>query len=222
MTRGKLPQTVEVTLLFSDVVGSTELTERLGDRQAYELIRRFCDVTHEWTLLCGGEALELRGDGALVAFPTPRDALVCAAAVQRSCSRDGRLAIRTGVHAGPALRVSEGYFGRTVIAAVRIATSARPGEVLISSDLVDRLADRREFQVGAPRSMHLKGFASPFRVYTLEREDDLRCEPRLEFPSFLSPIPGPGLGSSGQPGSLNEPRFAGAWNASETSPCELR
>ena len=219
-TLRKAPRTVEVVLMFSDVVGSTELTERLGDRDAYDLIRRFCEVTYEWTLLCGGEALELRGDGALTAFPTPRDALVCASAVQRSCSRDGRLAIRTGVHAGSALHVAEGYFGLAVIAAVRIATCARPGEILISSEIADRLTDRRGFQVGRARPLHLKGFGAPFWVCTLC--DDELCERRVELPS--PPLtPARGAGSRGQPGfPMRDSRFAGAWNASETSACELR
>jgi len=187
----RTPQTVKVTLLFSDVVGSTELTERIGDHEAYRLIRHFCDVMHEWTLLCGGEALELRGDGALVAFPTPRDALACASAVQRSCSRDGRLAIRTGIHTGRALRVDLGYFGSAVITAARIAERAHPREILLSSATLERLDERAEFRIGPKRSMRLKGFAHRAHLYPLDwRGDDHAREHqavrRLHLPLCLS------------------------------------
>jgi class 3 adenylate cyclase len=182
----KHPQTVEVTLLFSDVVGSTELTERLGDLEAYHLIRHFCVAVQERALACGGEALELRGDGTLIAFSTPKDALVCAAAVQRSCSRDGRLAIRTGVHAGMALRVADGYFGRAVIAAVRIAECARPNEILVSSELVHRLDDCSGFPIGRTQSLRLKGFAEPLRVCSLDWWND---DERREHRPFRQDIP---------------------------------
>ncbi len=179
---------VEVTLLFADVAESTELTSRLGDRGAYSLIRRFCNVVREAILETGGEALELRGDGALLAFTSPRAAVACALQIQRACAETGPLAVRMGLHTGHALRLERGYFGQALILAARVADHARPGEILVSSQLRARLGALDSLRVGSQRAIAIKGFPQPLDTFSIEwREDESRTPLRAAY----APVAGP-------------------------------
>jgi class 3 adenylate cyclase len=185
-------QAVEVAFLFADVVESTELAHRVGDRGAYSLIRRFCSLVRDSALELGGEALELRGDGALIAFADPVAALECASRIQRACTGAGEIAVRIGVHLGQALRLERGYFGQALILAGRLADQAKAGEILISDALRQSVAAPAALPVGAPRMLRLKGFAEPVRTFSLDWRADgapSACDP---FPFAL---PQPALAS---------------------------
>jgi len=164
-----LPREVEVTLLFCDVVRSTELTRRLGDCGAYRVIRSFHDVVLRGCAPHGGEELELRGDGVLLAFEKPQQALACAIEIQRrllEAPRDRRINVRIGLHTGPALRIESGYFGANVILSARIAAAAAPGEILASAALVQRLSDAA-LSIDAGRWVWLKGILEPSLVFSM-------------------------------------------------------
>ncbi len=163
------PEDVEVTLLFCDVVRSTELTRRLGDRGAYRVIRSFHDVVLEAAAPARGEELELRGDGVLLAFASPQLGLECAIAIQRrllELPETRRVNARIGLHTGAALRIASGYFGSNVILSARIAEEAAPGEILVSAALAQALA-HTELTVAAGRWVSLKGVPEPSLVFSL-------------------------------------------------------
>src|SRR5208337_1073385 len=82
-------------------------------------------------------------------------------------SRDGRLGIRMGLHAGRALRIRGGYFGHTLILAARIAEHALAGEMLVSSQLVKRLNNPSNYRIDAQASLSLKGFATQIEVFRI-------------------------------------------------------
>jgi class 3 adenylate cyclase len=158
-----------VTLLFCDVVRSTELTRRLGDRRAYRVIRSFHEVVLRAATPYQGEELELRGDGVLLAFRNPLGAVDAAREIQRRLPESPHaqsISVRIGVHHGPALRVAHGYFGSTVILSARVAEEAAPGEILVSAALVRRLADCK-LGVEAGRWVSLKGIPEPSLVFPL-------------------------------------------------------
>ncbi len=160
---------VEVTLLFCDVVRSTELTRRLGDRGAYRVIQSFHDVVLRACAPLAGEELELRGDGVLLAFANPRHALACAVDIQRrllEMSQARRVSARIGLHSGPALRVADGYFGTNVILSARVAEQAAPGEILVSAALLQRLPGI-DLSVDAGRWVSLKGIPEASLVFPL-------------------------------------------------------
>lgn len=159
---------VDVTFVFADVVESTELTLRLGERGAYSVIRRFCSMVRDTALDLGGEPLELRGDGALLGFQAPSAALEFAASLQRACTRAGEVEIRIGVHGGRALRLERGYFGQALILAARLADHAKRGEILVSTQTLDTVEAPREIDADAPRTVMLKGFPEPVPVRRLE------------------------------------------------------
>jgi adenylate cyclase len=163
------PEDVEVTLLFCDVVRSTELTRRLGDRGAYRVIRSFHDVVLRACAPLAGEELELRGDGVLLAFASPQHALACAVDIQRhllEVPQARRVSVRIGLHSGPALRIADGYFGTNVILSARVAEEAAPGEILVSAAMLPRLAEL-DLSVDAGRWVSLKGIPEPSLVFSL-------------------------------------------------------
>jgi class 3 adenylate cyclase len=169
------PEATEVTLLFCDVVRSTELTERLGDLAAYTLIRSYHALVANWAGRCGGQELEVRGDGVLIAFDAPQPALECAVGIQRQLEDgppESRVEVRIGIHTGRALRVDIGYFGGNVILSSRIADSAQAGEILVSAGLLERLGEPTAFPVDAEKWLSFKGFAEPSRVFAIGWQRD--------------------------------------------------
>lgn len=173
---------VEVSLLFCDVVRSTELTRRLGDRGAYRVIQTFHDVVLRACAPLAGEELELRGDGVLLAFASPQHALACAVDIQRHLLEvplARRVSARIGLHTGPALRVADGYFGSNVILSARVADEAAPGEILVSAAMLQRLAGI-DLSVDAGRWVALKGIPEPALVFSLRWRSSraLVVEPR--------------------------------------------
>ncbi|HME73406.1 MAG TPA: adenylate/guanylate cyclase domain-containing protein [Myxococcota bacterium] len=186
---------VDVTLLFSDVARSTELTEALGDHAAYGLIDRYWQMVHRWAVRYGGEELEFRGDGVLLAFTSSAVGLECAIAIQRTLAGGNEtggnrlLSVRMGLHSGCAIRSTRGYFGRTVILSARIADQAKPDEILVSAELRGRVEGAR-FVFDEGRHLALKGFRECSHVFgVVWHSHELRLEdaeaPRTSRPECL-------------------------------------
>jgi class 3 adenylate cyclase len=156
-----------VTLMFSDMEGFTEMTERLGDLEAREVIRRHNRIVRERLAAHGGYEVELQGDGFLLAFGSARRALLCAIAIQREFDTHNRshpeqpIRVRIGLHTGEALRDAEKFFGRTVILASRIAAQAQGGQILVSSLLKELTRSVGDLRFGEVRTVALKGIAQP-------------------------------------------------------------
>jgi class 3 adenylate cyclase len=163
-----------VTLMFSDMEGFTEMTHRLGDLAAREVIRRHNTIVRQSCAANGGYEVELQGDGFLLAFGSARAGLQCAMAIQRAFANDAQhhpeqpIRVRIGLHTGEALRDADKFFGRTVILAARIAAQADGGEILASSLLKELTESAGDLRFGALREVALKGFPEPHRVYPVE------------------------------------------------------
>ena len=167
--RESAPEEVEIALLFCDVVRSTELTRRLGDRGAYRVIEGFHTLVQRAAAPLDGQELEMRGDGVLLAFGSGHHAVDCAVEIQRrllELPAGRRVSARIGVHIGAALRIAAGYFGSNVILSARVAEEAAPGEILVSAAIVRCLADRN-LSVDAGRWVSLKGIPEPSLVFSL-------------------------------------------------------
>src|SRR4051812_24903337 len=122
-----------VTILFTDLVGSTELLSRAGDEEAQRIFRAHHDLLAETAAVHGGDEVKWLGDGLMVAFPSAADALTCAIAMQQAACRPvagEHLAIRVGLTAGEALRDSADYFGTTVVVARRLCDRAEASQIL--------------------------------------------------------------------------------------------
>ncbi|HET8592820.1 MAG TPA: adenylate/guanylate cyclase domain-containing protein, partial [Solirubrobacterales bacterium] len=116
-----------VAILFSDIEDSTVLTERLGDERWLELLREHNAIFREQVARHQGYEVKSQGDGFMLAFPDPCEALECAIDVQRAFAereRDGSeevLRVRIGLHTGEVISEDGDYFGKNVILAARIA-----------------------------------------------------------------------------------------------------
>lgn len=136
-------------ILFTDMVGSTELRSRLGDEAADELRRHHDDLLARAVAEHGGEVLRWTGDGIKAAFTTASDAVAAAVQVQRSVSAhnaDPRAVaafqVRIGLAAGEFTIDAGDHHGMAVIEAARLEAIARPGEIL-ATDVVRVLGQRR-------------------------------------------------------------------------------
>jgi class 3 adenylate cyclase len=166
-----------VTLMFSDMEGFTEMTERLGDLRAHEVVRAHNAVVRDEVRRHGGVELELQGDGFLLAFDDPARALQCAVAIQRDLAGysashpEQPIRVRIGLHRGEAIRDAEKFFGKTVILAARIASQAHGAEIIVSSPLRDAVGGLRGIRFGASRDVALKGFSGMHQLHLVEWPD---------------------------------------------------
>lgn len=132
----------EVSLLFTDLSGSTALYEEVGDAAAYAVVRDHFELLRASIRAHGGDEVKTIGDAIMAAFPSAGAAAACAIAMQREFARwverqrlDAPVALKVGLHAGPAFVVQGAgggvdYFGGTVNLAARSQGKAGPGEVV--------------------------------------------------------------------------------------------
>ena len=131
-----------LTFLFTDLHGSTELYEQVGDLAAYDLVRAHFRALTDLVAEAEGAVVKTIGDAVMVTFPEPEQALAAAlrmkAAMRRLNDERGveRLALKVGIHAGPCLAVSlndrQDYFGQTVNIAARVQGLATAGTILVT------------------------------------------------------------------------------------------
>ena len=128
-----------VAIVFSDIEGSTQMAERLGDERWLGVVRRHNEIVRARLAAHRGTEVKALGDGFMLAFQTPADAVSCAVDIQRAFAEhnaahpEERIRVRVGVHAGQAIKEGEDFYGKTVILAARIAAEAQGGEILVSA-----------------------------------------------------------------------------------------
>jgi adenylate cyclase len=158
-----------VAILFSDIEDSTALNEKLGDRAWVRLIGHHDKLVRKLVAGHSGHVVKSQGDGYMVAFARPDQAVACSLALQRALrdgrSRADRVRVRIGIHVGKSVRRGDDLFGRNVAMAARVAAIADGGEVLVSDSVRGAIADQPEFAFGDPREVELKGFRGNHKVY---------------------------------------------------------
>jgi class 3 adenylate cyclase len=153
-----------VTIMFSDIEGSTQANERLGDQRWMELLRTHNALVRDAVHAHGGFEVKSQGDGFMVAFGSARRALQCAIAIQRALAEQNATAeetvrVRIGLHTGEAVREADDFYGRHVVLASRIASQAVGGEILVSALLKELTQGGGEFTFDEGRQAELKGLA---------------------------------------------------------------
>jgi class 3 adenylate cyclase len=162
-----------VTLLFTDIEGSTALNERLGDRRWIELLRTHNSLIREQVSAHGGFEVKSQGDGFMLAFSSARRGLACAIEIQRALGEhaaknpDEAIRVRIGLHTGEAIAEAGDFYGRHVNLAARVGAVARGGEILVSSLLRELTASSGEFEFDEGRDVQLKGLAGTHRVHAV-------------------------------------------------------
>jgi class 3 adenylate cyclase len=148
-------------ILFTDLVGHTEMMRRLGDERGRAVLREHESITRDVLKQYGGSEVKTMGDGFLASFPSVTRGVECAVALQRAfaarnASAAEPLNVRVGLNAGEPIAEEGDLFGETVILAARIASSAQGGEILASMGV-------RELCAGKG----FTGFEDPVRVFEI-------------------------------------------------------
>ena len=177
----------QVTILATDLRGSTALYAREGDTAAHQIVRDHFRVIFAAAEAHEGLAVKTLGDGVMAAFPTTLDGLRAAVDIQRSMSAllrehrglgDGQLALRVGLHTGPSILVTMNgqldFFGATVNIAFRVARLAHGGDILVTDTALDAAARHELGTFGQTEIFHtvLKGFDEDCMIHRLTLPDE--------------------------------------------------
>ena len=165
-----------LTFLFTDLKGSTELYERVGDLAAFDLVRAHFSVLNKIVAAEGGAVVKTIGDAVMATFPTP-DRAMAAAFKMREAVKDlnGDLLLKIGIHMGPCLAVSlndrQDYFGQTVNIASRVQGLATSRSIFATRQVVvDSKAGKllQESGIAAtPQTRSLRGIANQFEIFEI-------------------------------------------------------
>jgi class 3 adenylate cyclase len=170
----ELSVTGVVTLLFTDLVGSTELLARLGDEAGDRFMRTHFSILRGAVDRHQGHEVKSLGDGLMVAFPSAVNALACATQMQQEVAAHATEAVgagvglRIGLNAGEVISADGDYFGTPVVVAKRLCDRAGPGQALMSGVVRTLVGRRRDYRLAALGTMHLKGLGEPVEVYELD------------------------------------------------------
>lgn len=166
----RLSTSGKIVILFSDIEESTALNERIGDRAWVRLIGRHDKMVRRHVKKHSGYVVKSQGDGFMVAFAQPEEAVRCSMDIQRSLRRQSKgFRVRMGIHMGKSVRRGDDLFGRNVAMAARVAGEADGGEVLVSEVVRDALSDVDDIAFDEGRAADLKGFTGAHRLYAVAR-----------------------------------------------------
>ncbi len=158
----------KVAIMFSDIEESTALNERIGDRAWVRLIGRHDKMIRRYVHSHKGHVVKSQGDGFMVAFAEPEQAVRCSIDVQRALSkRPNGIRVRIGIHTGKSVRRGDDLFGRNVAMAARVAAQADGGQTLVSEPVRDQLENCDGIAFDDGHDVELKGFSGKHRLYAV-------------------------------------------------------
>ena len=160
------PDRVLATVMFTDIVGSTERAAEIGDERWRELLGSYYEVVRKELAVFRGREVDTAGDGLLATFDGPARAIRCACSVRERLRQLG-LQVRTGLHTGECELIGGNIGGIAVHIRARVATAANPDEVIVSSTVKDLVAGSGiKF---ANRGLHtLKGVPEEWHLFTVQ------------------------------------------------------
>jgi class 3 adenylate cyclase len=166
------PATTHKTFMFTDIVGSTNLAEALGDQAWERLLRWHDDALRTKVANGGGEIVKSTGDGFFAAFDSAQAGVDCAISIQRALvehreSTGFALSVRIGLHTAEANRRGNDYSGKGVHVAARVSALANGGEILASSAT---LAEAGKVPTSDSRTAPIKGIGEPVQVAAITWE----------------------------------------------------
>ena len=187
--RGRQAERLLATILFTDIVGSTDLAAKLGDKEWRRLIAAHHSRIRAQLKNFGGREVDTAGDGFLCSFDQPALAVRAADAILANVAPLG-LTLRAGIHTGEAERIGGGKLGGIAVhIAARIMATAAGGQVLVSSTVRDLVAGSRLGFTDAG-THELKGVPGEWHLYELVREVPAGIEATLPA---AEPLPAPGM-----------------------------
>ena len=163
-----------LTVMFTDIMGSTAIAETSGDIAVRTMLKRYHDLCLIAVKRHGGTLVKTIGDGSLSHFEAAAAACRAAADIQRGIEElnmakmfKSLLLVRIGMHTGECIIEKNDIFGDVVNTASRFESSANPGEILVSEDTYNAIPDKSEFYSRFDREVTLKGKAAPFKAYII-------------------------------------------------------
>lgn len=168
-----MPEAGTLTLLFTDLVGSTEILSRLGEEGAEKLRQAHFSLLRDAGQAHGGEEVKNLGDGLMVVFGSSLAAVNCAVAMQQAIARHNRrattaLSVRIGVSVGEPTREEGDYFGTPVVEASRLCAAASGGEVLVAELVRLLVGGRGGYSFRSVGALELKGLPEPLAAWSVE------------------------------------------------------
>ena len=162
------------TILFTDIVDSTALTQSVGDEAAMAMIRVHDTVVRDALAAFGGREVKHTGDGIMASFVSSAGSVKCASQIQRDLARhreqgqdNCQIKVRVGAAAGEPVEHHDDLFGCTVQLAARLCSHALPEQIIVSNAIVD-LCIGKGFQFQDLGEVSLKGFERPVRAHAVE------------------------------------------------------
>jgi len=161
------------TVLFTDIVESTSLTQKLGDEEAMEVLRVHDSIVRDALAALKGREVKHTGDGIMASFVSAAAAVRCAAQIQRELAQRAReqnkhsIKVRIGGAAGEPVERDNDIFGSTVQLAARLCSHAEPEQIVVSSVVAD-LCIGKGLVFRALGEVPLKGFDRPIHAHTVE------------------------------------------------------
>jgi class 3 adenylate cyclase len=161
------------TVLFTDIVGSTTLTQRVGDDAAMNLLRVHDTIVRDALAALSGREVKHTGDGIMASFVSAAAAVRCATRIQRALARHEEehreypIKVRIGAAAGEPVEYQHDLFGSTVQLAARLCGHAQPEQILVSN-VVAELCIGKALPFRDLGEVFLKGFDRPVRVHAVE------------------------------------------------------
>lgn len=159
------------TIMFTDIVGSTVITERLGDKRARAVFKVHDDMVRRHTQAHGGIEIKNMGDGFMLSFNSSRKSLGCAVGIQKELRQFNRdnpdmaLLLRMGMSVGEPIREEQDMFGKSVILAARISAKAEARQILISNIVYALMASTGDYTFNDIGEFELKGITEKQRLY---------------------------------------------------------
>jgi predicted ATPase/class 3 adenylate cyclase len=173
LTKGHSRSDGLLTVLFTDIVGSTEFTASRGDESARAIRAEHDRLVREQVVRHGGSEIQTTGDGFLITFGSVRRAIACACAIQDAQQQHNRrypdraLRVRVGLHAGEVSLRDDGLFGSAVNLAARVMARAGPDQIFVS-DVVKQMAGKLpDVEFRDRGRVRLKGFPDRWRLHQL-------------------------------------------------------
>lgn len=160
-----------VVLVFSDIESSTERNASLGDREWVKVLERHNTLIARCVADNHGYVVKSQGDGFMIAFSEPVDAVRCCVDVQQALRRDGDrwdgVRVRMGAHVGTSVRRGDDLFGLDVVTASRVADLADGGQILVSDAVRESIGELDGIAFDAPNRVELKGLPGTQTVYAV-------------------------------------------------------
>ena len=160
-------------IMFTDMVGSSDMTSRLGDEEAVIVVQEHNRIVRDVLDSFGGNVIKFTGDGFHISFSSVVNSLNCAIEVQKSFNsytssvQDEPIRVRIGLSAGEPVAADKDLFGSTVNLAARLCAHARPEEILVAQVIKD-LCMGKSYQFHNKGKLTFKGFHEPVNVYEVD------------------------------------------------------